>query len=357
MLRKLNPTNEQIKLVYVHFLANADGKADATIRQVEKALRRFETYTNSACFKTFGQKQAMGFKDHLIKQEIALATVLSTLNMLKRFLGWLATQPGYKSRVKQNDIAYLSLPEKEVRAAQAPADKDTPTLKMVESAVGQMPSATSLEKRDRALIALLALTATRVGALITLKVKHFDQRKMVIRQNPLEVSTKFGKRIDAFICPFSQFLEDLFLDWVAHLKGVELFGVNDPLFPKTAMTHDANNFFVASGLSRTHWAGTQPVRSILSRAFAEANIPPHTPHRFRNMLVNEAYERGLSIAEMKALSQNLGHESPMTMLKSYGKIPVEQQGRLIRGMTCTPEEKPITQSQLREMFTNLGLKA
>jgi integrase len=356
MKRKLNPENERIKLTYFHFLENADGKAKTTIRQVEKAIRRFEDYTNSACFKTFNQKQAVGFKDFLTKQEIALATSLTTTNNLKRFLGWLAMQPGYKSKIKQNDIAYLSLPEKDVRAAQAPADKSTPTLLMIEMAVRKMPSNTPIEKRNRAMIALLALTATRVGALITLKIKHFDQSNMVILQNPLEVSTKFSKRIDAFICPFNTYLENVFLDWVTFLKDAQLFADIDPLFPKTAIGQDTNNFFIADGLSRQHWATTSPVRSILRQAFDETNIPRHTPHRFRNMLVNEAYDRGLSVAEMKALSQNLGHESPMTTLKSYGKIPVEQQGKLIRGIASKPEDKPVTQAQLRELLSRLDPK-
>jgi hypothetical protein len=41
MKRKLNPENERIKLTYFHFLENADGKAMATIRQIEKAIRAF----------------------------------------------------------------------------------------------------------------------------------------------------------------------------------------------------------------------------------------------------------------------------------------------------------------------------
>lgn len=350
MKRKFNIDNERIKLVYFHFLKNADGKAESTIRQNEKAIRRFEEFTGAACFRVFDQKQAVGFKEDLMHQGVALATVNSTINMLKRFLGWLTMQPGYKSKVKPNDIAYLSLPEKLVRAAQAPADKSIPTLAMIERAVMHMPDRNPIDKRNRALIALTALTAIRVGALVSLKLKHFDQGRMQVIQSPAEVATKFRKRIDSFLCPFSPALESIFLDWVQYLKEVHVFAGDDPLFPKTAMGKDANDCFLAVGLSREHWAGTSCVREILRVAFDDAGIPRHTPHRFRHMLVGEGYERGLNVAEMKALSQNLGHESPMTTLASYGKIATEQQGRLIRGIASTPEEKPITPSQLREML-------
>lgn len=356
MKHKLNPENERIKRIYVHYLKNADGKADASIRQVEKAIRRFEDYTRAADFKTFDQKQAVGFKEDLASQEIALATVNSTINMLKRFLGWLALQPGHKTRVRHNDIAYLSLPEKDVRAAQAPAAKSVPTLAMIESAVRHMPHQTPIEKRNRALIALAAMTAIRVGALVTLKLKHFDQARMLVLQDPSEVSTKFRKRIDTFLCPFSNELETIFLDWVRYLKEVLLFTAEDPLFPKTEVAQDGNNCFSATGLTREHWTVTSPVRTILSCAFVKAGLPSHTPHKFRNMLVNEGYDRNLSVAEMKALSQNLGHESAMTTLTSYGKIATEQQGRLIRGISTAQDEKPLTRSQLKEILDGLGFE-
>jgi hypothetical protein len=48
---------------------------------------------------------------------------------------------------------------------------------------------------------LLALTAIRDGALIGSKLKHFDERRSLIIQDPREVDTKFGKRIDTFLFP------------------------------------------------------------------------------------------------------------------------------------------------------------
>ena len=80
MTRILNTNNERIKLAYVHFLKNADGKAEASIRQNEKAIRRFEAYTGALCFKTFDQQQAVGFKNGLVRQDIALATVNTTIS-------------------------------------------------------------------------------------------------------------------------------------------------------------------------------------------------------------------------------------------------------------------------------------
>ena len=47
------------------------------------------------------------------------------------------------------------------------------------------------------------------------------------------------------------------------------------------------------------------------------------------MLVQIAYHRRLPAQNLKAWSQNLGHESLLTTLTSYGTIALEEQGRLI----------------------------
>lgn len=355
-MTKRNPENERIKLRYFEFLKQADGKSEQTIRQIEKAISRFEAFTRAADFKTFGQKQATGFKEHLGRENIAAATTLSTVNQAKRFFAWLATQPSYKSRISPGDIEYLNLSEKAVRAASAPADKKFPSLPMIERVVAQMPVETPIEKRDRALISFTAITGIRDGALVSLMLKHFDIERRLVLQNPLEVNTKFGKRIDTFLFPLNEAFEPIFLDWVRYLREEQLFGEHDPLFPQTAIGQDENDCFEVVGLSRKHWASASSMRTIFKAAFKSAGLPEFTPHSFRDMIVSEMYARGLSVAEFKAWSQNLGHEGAMTTLNSYGKIGLEEQGRLVRGgAEVDLKEKPLTRSDIEEIFAQRGL--
>ena len=329
-MTKRNPENERIKLQYFEFLKQADGKSEQTIRQVEKAVLRFEEFTGFASLKTFNQKQATDYKRFLAGKDLAAATILSSLNNLKRFLNWLSLQPGYKSKISKIDIDYLNLPEKDIRAASAPVDKPHPSLQMIEKVVSAMPDNTPIEKRNRALVAFTALTGIRDGALISLKLKHFDRARMLILQNPLEVTTKFSKRIDTFLFPLNDNFEQIVLDWVEYLKQELLFADHDPLFPQTERGHDENNCFTPVGLSRKHWASASPVRAIFKAAFAAVNLPAFTPHSFRHMIVSEMYARNLSVAECKAWSQNLGHEGAMTTLTSYGKLSLHEQGELVR---------------------------
>ena len=250
-------------------------------------------------------------------------------------------QPGYKRHIDLSSIEYLNLSEKDVRAASAPADKTYPTLRMIERVVDQMSHGTPIEKRNRALVAFTAITGIRDGALISLKLKHFDIERRLVLQNPLEVSTKFGK-IDTFLFPLNDTFEAIVLEWVRYLREELFFADHDPLFPKTAVALDANNCFTATGLVREHWANASPARDIFKAAFRTAGLPEFTPHRFRDMIVSEMYRRELSVAEFKAWSQNLGHEGAMTTLTSYGKIGLEEQGRLIRSRGFEDEgDEPI----------------
>ena len=337
------PKNERTKRDYFHHLKQALGRSEQTIRQIGRSLTRFEEFTGRRDFKTFDQRQAVGFKDKLAQSDLAPASVLTTLKDLKLFLGWLALQPGFKRSIKPGDIEYLNLSDKAVRAATAPADKDFPTLQMIEKVVAAMPSETAIDKRDRALIVFTAITGIRDGALVTLKLKHFDETQRLVLQNPNEVATKFSKRIDTFLFPLNDTFEAVFLDWVSYLRKEELFGENDPLFPKTALGQDNNNCFMSNGLSREHWTNASPVRAIFRAAFQRTGLPEFTPHRFRNMIVSEMYRRQLTVPVFKAWSQNLGHEGAMTTLTSYGKIGLEEQGRLVRNSRNGSEEDLLSQ--------------
>lgn len=325
-----NPQNETLKRRYFDFLKHADGKSEATIRMVEKTLLRFEGFTRFANYKIFDQKQAIAYKTHLAERGLAKATILADITKLKRFLKWLSRQDGYKRQIKLDDVDYLSLSDKDVRAANSPMEKDFPTLVMVEDVIAKMSHTTPIEKRNRALVAACALTGMRGGALASLKLKHFQKRRMLIVQDPREVNTKFSKLINSFILPVSPNMSAIFLDWIVYLETELLCSPNDPMFPKTRLTSSLETGFQADGLSREHWMTTSPIRAIFESSFTHAGLPSYTPHRFRDMLVKEMYDRELSIPQFKAWSMSLGHESAMTTLTSYGKLSVHDMESLIR---------------------------
>jgi hypothetical protein len=177
----------------------------------------------------------------------------------------------------------------------------------------------------------------------------------LVIQHPSDVSTKFSKHIDTFFFPAGDQFEEIVCDWVGLLREQLLFGPDDPLFPKTAISHDDDDCFVADRVSRAFWANAGPVRGIFKSAFKSAGLPPFTPHSFRNTLVQLAYQHCKTPEEFKAWSQNLGHESPLTTFNSYGKIDLYRQGELVRKATREGGEKPLTRAELEDVLRERGI--
>lgn len=347
-MKKINAQNERIKWDYFELLKEAEGRSDATVKEAAKALQRFEEHTGFKCFKTFRREQVTSFKRHLAKvknartgEPLSLSTLSSTMNRLKAFFIWLSTQPGYKSRIQVSDAHYFRLTEKDERAAKAQSFKSVATLEQVSKAVLAMPTTTELEKRDQAIMVFTILTGIRDDALISLKLKHVELEKGYINQDPREVKTKFSKQIHTFLLPVGEDFRKIFSEWVTYLREDKLFGLNDPLFPKTLMGHDKNMGFMPVGLSHEHWKTAQPIRDIFKRAFKAVGLPYFNPHSFRDTLTHHAILQDLPLSEMKAFSQNLGHESVFITLGSYGQLPPEQQKKLIEGMGKKEQDEKI----------------
>ena len=334
---KINAKNERIKREYFTLKREAEGKDPKTIDAMSKAILRYEEYTGHKDFGTFNRHQATAFKNHIAEAKnkktgapMALATQNSTLKMIQVFFRWLAFQRGFKKKIHVHDVEYLNLSANDTRAAKSSAPVDFPSLEQMRHTIVQMPFETEIEMRDRAIVAFTTLTAARASAIASLKIKDFDQSKNLVSQNPNHVNTKFSKRIETYLMVIDESHLQIFLDWVAFLKTEKLFSPNDPLFPKTQNGQDENNCFKANGLSKEHWAGTTAIREIFKKAFTNAGQKYYHPHTLRHTIVHYAMENGASVEELKALSQNIGHESLLVTIGSYGEISNHRQGELIK---------------------------
>ncbi len=335
-MTKYNSKNERLKHEYFRFLAEADGRSATTIDGIRKGLLRFEEYNRLKDFSTFNREQAIGFKKHLTETKaewsgkpLSLATVFSTLNHLKAFFKWVAQQPGYKSKIHLPDINYFSLTDKENRAAKATPLKKFPTLEQIRQVILAMTDTDEVAKRNRALIAFTITTGIRVQALTSLKIKHVELDRLLVSQDPREVKTKFSKQINTYFFPVGEEIRQICIDWVHYLQKEKLYGYDAPLFPRTGLKHDASLSFQAAGLVPEHWATSSPIRSIFRDAFEAAGLPYYHPHSFRHTLGHLMRTCCKNIEEIKAWSQNLGHESPVTTFTSYGYIDPYQQGEIL----------------------------
>jgi len=119
---------------------------------------------------------------------------------------------------------------------------------------------------------------------------------------------------------------------VSYLKEEKLWVNDDPLFPATRVTVGPTRQFEVSGLERCHWKNATAIRKIFREAFVGAGLPYFNPHSFRNTLVRLGEGVCKSPEQLKAWSQNLGHEKVLTTLASYGEVASQRQGEIIRDL-------------------------
>ncbi|MBK9027681.1 MAG: site-specific integrase [Propionivibrio sp.] len=360
-MTKHNANNERIKRRYFAYLKEAMRHSEPTVDAVAKALARFEGHTKYRDFKAFHFEQAIAFKKHLAEQtnqqtgmKLSKATLNSSLAQVKNFFHWLAGQPGFKSRLQYSDADYFNLSEKDVRVATAKREQAGPTLDQVKHVIATMPADSEIERRNRALIAFTLLTGARDSAIASMKLKHVDLVAGCVNQDAREVRTKFSKTFTTFFLPVGGEIRLIVEEWVMFLKEEKLWGIDDPLFPKTCMVLSAARQFEAAGLERAHWSSASRIREIFRSAFTSAGLPYFNPHSFRNTLVRLGQAVCKSPEEFKAWSQNLGHDKVLTTFLSYGQVESPRQGEIIRSLaapqfTTQPDVSELAKALLREM--------
>ncbi len=344
---KFNAENERIKWKYLEWEKEARGKADSKVNNIRNALYLFETDTDFKNFKMVKRQDFIAFKKQLCKKKnlktgnlVSKTYSLHTSKYLISFFQWLYSQKGYKRKFNITDICYLNLSAKDTQIARSTPSKRHPTIQQIEHVVRNMPSETEIQKRDRALIALIALTGARVTAVASLKLKHvFDDR---IEQHPQEVKTKYSKKIITYFFPTGEFLEGIFREWVHFLKNEKLFDNKSPLFPSTKLSLDENEQFSRNELDTVAWQSTTSIRTIIKNAFEGAGLDYYNPHSFRKTIVQVGYEYCKTPEDFKAWSQNLGHNSPLTTFTSYGTIDEFSQGGIIKRLISNKKKNSET---------------
>lgn len=340
---KINGKNERIKREYTRWLRHARGFSERSIDAELAAIARFEEFTKARDFAAFRNRQASTFKDHLAlcrnertRDRLSEATQVQILSTLRKFFGWLADQDGFRNRIKRSDADYFNPGRRQTAIARTVRDIEGPTIEQVRRVVETMPAKTEVEMRDRGVIAFTILTGARDNAIASVRLKHVDMEKSVVLQDARHVRTKASKTIETWFFPVGEPFAAIVAEWVAYLKDKRMWGLNDPLFPKTQIAVGENHRFAAAGLTRACWSNAASIRAIFKREFERCGLPYFNPHSLRKTLVRLAQERCQTAEQFKAWSQNLGHENVLTTFTSYGQVARTRQREIILGLGSNP---------------------
>lgn len=321
--------------LYQKHMKEARGLDVKTIDARMRHLGQFEACLAGKDLVKLKPDDIVQFKESVIGTEqedgpeaecLAAPTIVQTFHDLRAFIEWLSKQPGY--RTLRRDLADYCTPSRRLRAlANASKPKRSPSAEEIRATLEAMPISTSTERRDRAVIAFLFLSGVRDGALISLRLKHIDIERKLVIQDATQVNTKFAKTMRTFWFPVGKDMESIVIDWIDERRD---FGAmdEDPLFPRTP------NFirFPFSVGGEEFWQTASTVREIIRKATEAADVPYFPPHSVRSTLASMFFMWARNMEDIKALSQNLGHEDLQTTLAHYAELDEDRQHDLIREM-------------------------
>ena len=355
---KINVNNEKIKNKYYDFLKESAGFSEATISAIKKSIYRYEEFSDFEDFSKFSKKKAVEFKkwleakkDPRTKKEISVTTCYHYLRNLKDFFKWLSYQPNYKNKINVTEIEFLRLPKEKARIAIAQKRERYPTLEQVKTVVKSIVIENEIDLRDRALLSFTLLSGMRDNAIITLPIMAFNENTLQISQDPkLGVKTKFSKTINSVLFKFDDDMLCFVLGWVRYLKAEKLFGNSDPLFPRNKVENQENiKSFTSNAVEPQFWQSATSIRNIFKQRFENAGIEYFSPHTFRHLAVNTAIAKCRNGQEIKAVSQNFGHEDVGTTMTTYGSLSNTQVNNTITGMDFSSSNN-INQADLLVKF-------
>lgn len=303
---KPNPANERVKHRYFRWLRDAKQMSDKSIDQVAMALDRFEDCTQRRSFKQLHVEQAGPFKKYLSKLEgkrsgapLSKATITSTLYAVRDFVRWLSNQRGFRSSLVATDAEYFNPSRHDEAIARGKRPMKVPELHQIEFLISSMPSATMIDRRNRAIVALITLTGARDNAVASLRMGDIDLENRQLFQDSRHVRTKFRKAFSTWFFPVGELFFDIINDWVRELIASLGDDPTHPLFPKTEVRFGKDWEIQEPRLSREGWANADPIRKIFRDACSAAGLPDFKPHSVRHMLARIGEQRAASAEEMK----------------------------------------------------------
>lgn len=195
-----------------------------------------------------------------------------------------------------------------------------------------LPTETMREKRDQAAACFLFLSGMRVDAFASLPISCVDLATGKVYQLPERgVRTKNSKAAITYLLPIPELMA-IVQEWDSIVRKA----LPPAALWFTVMSRDGEDFTggVHASIGRGDSVG-DALRGLCERA----NIPYLSPHKLRHGHIVFGMKNVRDMAGLKAVSQNVMHESVTITDKIYGGLSGEDVRRVINGLQAErPQE-------------------
>jgi site-specific recombinase XerC len=247
--------------------------------------------------------------------------VLKLIGTARRFFHWLSVHgKGYKA-LSATYLDTLKAP----RMVQEPTEHEAVTLEEVR-AIAAAPARTVGDRRIRAAAVFWFLSGIRIGAFVTLPIVAVDLAQLTVKQWPgLGVKTKFGKHQTTYMLNLPDLLS-VVRAWDQEVRAVMPRGLwFAPLSPDTG---EIDQRIRGAGEHR-HSRARRDLRDWLARV----GLPYHSPHKFRHGNAVYSLKLAETVADLKAVSQNLMHSNLSITDGVYGILSADDTRERIDRLT------------------------
>ncbi len=200
--------------------------------------------------------------------------------------------------------------------------------------------------RDRAAAARLYLTGERISAFATSPILALDLRERCVRQWPeLGVHTKFGKKATTFLLPFPKLI-DIVSEWDEIVRTN--LPHNHPWYALIEQRWGEQIFSKEPPGKNRH----QALEKRLKLLYALAGLPFKSAHKFRHGHAVFGLMHAQTMADYKAISVNLMHDSLTVTDGIYARIMENDVKNRIHGLVNNPVLRP--DNELQAMIYKLS---
>jgi integrase len=332
-------TFDDLAYDYVLEIKNEAGYGDAVVQKFERAIGHWKAFNDSIgedC-KVINPLKVQKFKEYVRKltfreKPVSVSTKKSIILNVKKLFSW--TMKHYpQSQIEEHSLSLLKLNRAENNQLKGNKIVWYPAIDEIIYIVQPKPNDSIIITRVKMIIIFMLITGARCMATATMLLGAIDLQYMIVYQHPsLGVSTKYSKSINTTILELIPGARDALLKWCHDLRAAG-FSDKDPLFPKAAneeKSEDSSAFTEAQGWTKEFISASTINREIKKLGKAKG-LPRLHPHALRHAHVEAALKACKNGEEIKAISQNIGHEKVLTTLNQYGnKSPKDLHDTIVR---------------------------
>ena len=258
--------NKELQKKYISFLKNIKNYSDHTCKAYKNDINQYFDYLNESANDLFENNE---FVNYLFNNNLSKSTINRKLASINNFLEWA-------SKLEENKGQTF------IKSENLKTEKILPdilTSNYINTLINTLPTVTSKDIRNKAVIELLYSSGLRVSELVNLKVNDIDDNKSL---------RVLGKGRKQRILPMTDQAYNILSKWISDSRNEFL--------------KNKNNQYVFLGV-RGEKITDREIRRIVKSTTGTF------PHNIRHTFATHILDGG---ADLRVVQELLGHTDPST---------------------------------------------